>query len=257
MTKIILNIINNFLRKVGIEIKRYKIDDKFEQLITLEGKNTEKGNALISYIGGQFIKDNGKNIPVTHTHYLESYLIAKAIADLGYCVDIIDYRSKRFIPKKNYKLFVGVRTNFERISNYLSNKCLKIVHLDTSHWLHNNTAEYQRCLSLKKRRGEVIKSFKTVEPNWAIEKSDSATLLGNEYTEKTYKYSGKTIYKLPVPTCIEFSWNNNKSYVDNRRNYLWFGSSGLVHKGLDIVLETFEQLPEYHIYVCGPVNEDE
>lgn len=257
MTQILKKLIEKFLRRIGLELKRYKKNDQFEQMITFKEKNSEKGNALISYISGQFLKKNGKDIPVTHTHYLETYLIAKAIADSGYCVDVIDYRSKRFFPGKKYNLFVGVRTNFERITNYLGDECIKIVHLDTSHWLHNNTSGYQRCLSLKKRRGAVIKSFKTVEPNWAIEKADCATMLGNEYTERTYKYSGKPIYRLSVPTCIEYTWNNKKSYVEKKRNYIWFGSSGLVHKGLDIVLEAFKQMPEYQLYVCGPIVEDE
>jgi glycosyltransferase involved in cell wall biosynthesis len=30
----------------------------------------------------------------------------------------------------------------------------------------------------------------------------------------------------------------------------------MVHKGLDLVLEAFSKLPEYHLTVCGPVNKE-
>ena len=36
--------------------------------------------------------------------------------------------------------------------------------------------------------------------------------------------------------------------------YIWLGSHGLVHKGLDLVLEAFAQAPELKLTVCGPVS---
>jgi glycosyltransferase involved in cell wall biosynthesis len=35
---------------------------------------------------------------------------------------------------------------------------------------------------------------------------------------------------------------------------MWFGSGGLVHKGLDLVLETFVDMPDYHLTICGPID---
>ena len=38
------------------------------------------------------------------------------------------------------------------------------------------------------------------------------------------------------------------------KNYLWISSSGFVHKGLDLVLEAFSQLPDFQLTVCGPLE---
>ena len=38
---------------------------------------------------------------------------------------------------------------------------------------------------------------------------------------------------------------------------MWLGSGGLVHKGLDLVLEAFAGMPEFHLTVCGPVSKEE
>jgi glycosyltransferase involved in cell wall biosynthesis len=35
---------------------------------------------------------------------------------------------------------------------------------------------------------------------------------------------------------------------------LWFGGSGLIHKGLDIVLEIFKKRRDITLHVCGPVE---
>jgi glycosyltransferase involved in cell wall biosynthesis len=37
---------------------------------------------------------------------------------------------------------------------------------------------------------------------------------------------------------------------------LWFGSDGLVHKGLDLTLEAFAEMPEYRLLVCGPIEKE-
>jgi glycosyltransferase involved in cell wall biosynthesis len=37
---------------------------------------------------------------------------------------------------------------------------------------------------------------------------------------------------------------------------LWIGSKGFVHKGLDLVLEAFSNLPNHHLTVCGPIDQE-
>ncbi len=38
---------------------------------------------------------------------------------------------------------------------------------------------------------------------------------------------------------------------------MWFGSGGMIHKGLDLVLEVFARMQEYHLHICGPVHHEE
>ena len=42
-----------------------------------------------------------------------------------------------------------------------------------------------------------------------------------------------------------------KSISSSRRNFLWFGSVGLIHKGLDIVIDAFKELPDLSLNVYG------
>jgi glycosyltransferase involved in cell wall biosynthesis len=70
----------------------------------------------------------------------------------------------------------------------------------------------------------------------------------------TYSYAKKPIFHIPVPTCKTYPWPEDKDYDACRKNFLWFGSHGLVHKGLDLVLDAFADMPEYHLTVCGPLQ---
>jgi len=42
-----------------------------------------------------------------------------------------------------------------------------------------------------------------------------------------------------------------KDFSEARKHYLWFGSSGLLHKGLDFVIEYFASHPDLFLHICG------
>jgi glycosyltransferase involved in cell wall biosynthesis len=176
--------------------------------------------------------------------------------DLGYAVDLISYRNTSFKPKRKYDFFVGARTNFDGLAARLNDSCVKVVHLDTAHWLTNNYNAYGRLSKLVQRRNVLLSgSIRLIEQNAAIENADLATVLGNTFTIDSYSYANKQIYRIPIASLVEYGWQ--KRDIDAiRHNYLWFGSSGFVHKGLDLVLELFAALPDYQLFVCGPFDKE-
>jgi glycosyltransferase involved in cell wall biosynthesis len=90
----------------------------------------------------------------------------------------------------------------------------------------------------------------------AIEHADCATVLGNQSTIRTYEYALKPIFRVPLSTCAVYPWPGEKDFDSCRKNFLWFGSNGFVHKGLDLVLDVFAEMPDYHLYVCGPIQQE-
>ena len=221
--------------------------------ISLKPEGPQRGNVLLSYINDPFYLKPGEALPNSHTHYWESLQIAKAFLDLGYGVDIIRYSNHSFVPAKDYSFIIDARTNLERLSPLLNKDCVKIMHLDTAHWLFHSTAQHRRLWELQQRRGITLHPWKTVTPNWGIEHADCATILGNDFTINTYQYAKKPIYRLRITTPVLYPWSE-KDFDACRKRFLWFGSAGLVHKGLDLVLEAFAEMPEYHLTVCGPID---
>jgi glycosyltransferase involved in cell wall biosynthesis len=255
MRKYLKRISGKTTATLGVDVRRINRNER--KVVSLKPENMSRGNVLLSYIIEPFLLKAGEPVSNDHTHDWESLQIGKTFLELGYSVDVIDYRNNKFIPEKDYSFFVAARTNFERISQYLNKNCMKIVHLDTSHWLYNNHASYERSLAMQIRKGATVRSQRIVESNLAIEYADCATILGNDFTISTYQYAKKPVFRIPISTCAVYPWPEEKDFNACRKNFLWFGSGGLIHKGLDLVLDVFAQLPDYHVTICGPIQNEE
>ena len=48
----------------------------------------------------------------------------------------------------------------------------------------------------------------------------------------------------------------NKDHLQARHNYLWFGSTGAIHKGLDILIDVFSKRDDVILHICG-LNKEE
>ncbi len=226
------------------------------QVASLEPEGAPRGSVLLSFIIEPFLRKSGEPISHDHTHDWESFQMARTFLERGYSVDVISYRNSHFRPQKEYDIFISARTNLEHIAARLNHDCLKVAHLDTAHWLFNNQAAYTRLLELQRRRGVAMVNPKMVEPNRAIEVADLGTVLGNRFTMETYAYAGKPLHRIPISAPLTYPWDDAKEFDRCRNRYLWFGSAGLVHKGLDLVLEAFAGMPENHLTVCGPIEEE-
>lgn len=216
-----------------------------------------RGRVLIAYILEPFLLGPGAPVPSAHTHYRESLLMAQAWQDLGYAVDVIDYRNHEFVPSKHYDFFVSARTYLETIAKRLPENCVKIAHLDTSHYAFNNHASYERLLALQQRRRMVLPgSLRLIEHNRAIEVADYGVVLGNSNTVDTYRYAGKPLLAMPALALVSHLPGERKDFDTARNHFLWFGSGSLVHKGLDLVLEAVSDMPEVQLTVCGPIDSE-
>jgi len=226
----------------------------YRDVITLNSTKKSEKNVLLSYITHPFRIKSDDPAFYSHTNTWECLQIAKTWLNYGYNVDIIDWNNNRFIPKKDYAVFIDIHSNMERLAPLMREDCQKILHITGAHWLFQNNAEYSRLLSLQKRKNITLVPRRTAQPSRGIENADCATILGNEFTQGTFAYSGKPLYPIPLSTTVQFPFFENKEFDKIRNNFLWFGGSGMVHKGLDLVLDTFSELQDYHLTVCGPIK---
>ena len=139
---------------------------------------------------------------------------------------------------------------------FLRDECLKILHITGAHWLFQNHAEYARLIALQQRRGISLVPRRIVPPSLGIEYADCATIVGNQFGISTFTYANKPIYRIPVSSSVTFPWIVEKDFDACRRTFLWIGSSGMVHKGLDLVLEAFTDLKDCELHICGPVQDE-
>ncbi len=64
------------------------------------------------------------------------------------------------------------------------------------------------------------------------------------------------MFRLPSITQMTWPWFEDKDFEACRHRFLWYGSRGMIHKGLDLALEAFAQLPDCHLTVVGPVENE-
>lgn len=244
-------------RETRHSLRRLRDAEVFGDKVRLRPHGTARGRALLSYFTGphRVMERNGVlgNVP---SHDLESVLIARALMDLGFIVDVIHWRNHWFEPDGSYDFLIDVRHNLERLAPKVGRDCVKIFHVDVCHILFQNAAESRRLLDLQRRRGVTLAPRRFEFPNLGIEHADIATVLGNGFTMGTYRYAGKPMVSVPILSAGDPAWPEGKDFDVCRKRFLWFGSGGLVRKGLDLVLEAFARLPEFHLTVCGPLDGD-
>ena len=223
------------------------------RFVSLKPDGGSAGRVLLSYINDPFFLKPGEPVPIGHTHFWESREIANTFLELGYEVDVIRYSNRSFVPQEDYSLLIDSRFNLERLSGLLNSDCLRIMHADAAHCLFHNAAEARRLLELQQRRGVTLRPQRAMAHNLGIEHAHCLTILGNRFTIDTYRYADKPTYRVPVSTPVLYPWPDDKDFDRVRKNYMWFGSGGFVHKGLDLVLEAFAGMPDYHLTICGPI----
>lgn len=247
------NIINRIIGKVNARIEYLR---KLK-VVSLKPQGPSKGNALLSYrIEPFLLQQAGKPIPNDQSWNWECLLIAQTFLDLGYSVDVIQFHNEEFVPKKDYAFFVDIRHRMEALAPILNKDCIKILHVDIANMIFRNTAEYKRLLDLQQRRGVTLLPQRYEVPNLGIEYADYATVLGNEFTLGTFKYANKPLFPVPISSSQVYPSPEDKDFETAKKRFIWLGSNALVLKGLDLVLEAFAEMPEYHLTIFGPVNSD-
>lgn len=221
----------------------------FHNVICNVNRTHYKKNCLISYIKEPFEKPPNRS----HQNEMQVLVIARLIGEFGYNVDIIDYKSQHVIFNKKYDVVFDICAKDKPVyKNYLKASAKRIVYFTGSESKFANNAEMERLIDCANRRGVMLQPRRQAPLiSKEIEKFDEAILIGNEDSLATYKeFNLPRIFLVPN-TGYDFG---NRFNLEKRKstNFLYFGSVGCVHKGLDLLLEIFAE-PNFPgtLYVCG------
>ncbi|MFW8602422.1 glycosyltransferase [Desulfobacterota bacterium M19] len=231
-------------------IKKKFREDKFLKNIT---KTKHEKNVLLSYTVTPFLSNKNR-----HTNSQESKIIAQIFDELGFNVDVIHYTNQKKINYKRYSLLFGFGEPFE---NSFGKTSLKRIYYATgAHICHQNNAETRRIEDVNTKYGTNILPKRLVPWNWSMSTSlsDAIIVIGNNWTRSTYtKYTNTPVYSLNATALTNKSTTCLKRDIGRTKTcFLWFGSSGLVHKGLDLCLEYFNANSNLTLHICGPMEDD-
>jgi glycosyltransferase involved in cell wall biosynthesis len=214
-------------------------------------------NALVSYITDPFRNE----INLSHTNSFESMEIGKSINEAGFNVDIADYDYEGKIDYSSYDLIFGfgeplINSFYQRVK-----KIITIYYGTGMQLITQNTNTLGRIKEVfDKKEVWLPGSGRIVDKAWSIQTTlvDAMILLGNEEVTKTYSpyYKGK-IYNIPASFYYVTNFEkiiSSKDFNKAKMHFLWFGGSGLIHKGLDLLLDIFAKREDIHLHICGPLE---
>ncbi len=225
---------------------------KTSPVLGLGDDETKNKRALVSYITMPFRLRPGHPDHIRFSNNGIARNMVRALNELGYVVDVVEWSDTKFTPKRKYDLFLGHGgTNWEALTGHLPAEIPKIYFSSGTYWEHLNHAEEARFAALEQRRGVRLLYDRWIHESeeYANQAADGIICLGNSAICETYKKFPTVIsinnaaYAEPrnVPT--------KKNFETARRNFLFFSGSGNVHKGLDLLLEVFPRLYA-DLWVC-------
>lgn len=175
--------------------------------------------------------------------------MAETWREAGYTVEVVSSSDSRHVPSDDAFALIDIHANLERWQAHPAP--IKILHATGAHWLTQNRAELERLEALRDRRGVSLQPRRMASPSRGAESATVITYLGNDFTAGSFQFAQKSMWRIPLSSAYEFPFPEHKNWESARRKFLWLGSFGMVHKGLDLVLEAFSDNPDLHLTICG------
>ncbi len=182
--------------------------------------------------------------------------IPRALNELGYIVDIIDYRNTTWTPKQNYDLFIGhCAYNFELLSSYLKPNTPRILFATGLYWKEQNYRVAKRLYQVEQKYGYRFTPERIAGSNeeQAVQMASGIICLGNSFAANSFPQTKKVISINNAAFPLHYNFSND--YQAGLKNFLFMAGRGNIHKGLDLLLEAFKD-SENHLYICQHIQND-
>jgi hypothetical protein len=246
------NILKKIFALFGLKVSKLNPENKI--LKNVYHTNFQKA-VLISYLRAPFLSD----ITYSHTNYTECKTAADIFNELEYNVDVVEYTENQYeIDFSQYNIVYGFGCQFERVFfSEHAEKVIKIMYSTgcNAFYAHNKSA--LRVNEAFQKTGLLMpQSTRVVDYFWTFQyiNSDLIIALGNNFVAQTYRTTNPAVNVLPVNAFYFDVFDidiDKKEFETARKNFLWFGSSGLLHKGLDIVIDIFAKRSDINLHICG------
>jgi hypothetical protein len=214
---------------------------------------------LISVVVRPFLK----RVNLKHNNQTEALEMADVFHELGYQVDVINYDLATAIDYAKYEVLFGWGAPFENLFLRETRRFPRtIFYMCGAHPSISNPAGLKRLEAVYRRRGVWLPGSARLVP-WGIGYEamvDGLIALGNVFNSAPIRaLAGRPVHELPLffyPVLDPQEVLRNRDLAATRGHFLWFSGSGLVHKGLDLVLEAFSRHPELHLHVHGRLDQE-
>ena len=246
--------VSNRLWRIVKDFFYYQRTDEFPFVLNINFKETSvQKKALVCYQTNCYFKPLDST-DQRRTQPFEIISIINSFIESNYVIDLIDCSESRIPPailKKKYDLIFGFGDSHYIMTN-LNPEARSVLYMTENTPEFSYREEKKRLDYYYERHGRRHKIIR------------SGMFYKKHHLEKTYSYvitMGETELlkeKYPEPFSIfptglinsQFTFGF-KNHEITRKNFLWFGSLGAIHKGLDLLIDVFKEKDDIVLHICG------
>lgn len=216
-----------------------------------------RGRALVFYLTEPFYYFDCSPRFRRHQNRWQAIELADRVSSAGYTVDIYPLWNDPPPDPDTYDLILGRGDNYHRAVEGCDTRT---IYYGTGQSIPTlREKETERLRRLEERRGIELPPERSREHRGTPRSYEDVIVVGDERTAETYtELAPDTSSIHPIRLSYQPNFEPfDRDFEEARGSFVWFGGSGLVLKGLDLVLEAFEELGSLDLYVCGPVSNNE
>lgn len=152
--------------------------------------------------------------------------------------------------------------HLEGLEDVAGPETIKIIRTTMMDRFHHNDYIMRRVAETNARRASELIERRLLplftDPYWSFDQADHLLILGNDVVRSTYPSEYRD--RMVLHNTCAFNKPGEivmRDYIPEQRAFLYHAGSGAVHKGLDLVLEAFADLPDLTLHVTGNYRAEE
>ncbi|GAA4357283.1 hypothetical protein GCM10023185_21880 [Hymenobacter saemangeumensis] len=186
-----------------------------------------------------------------HNIYFQFLAILKRLVDHGFVVDCIKKDTLEYgVDTSQYELILDEGDSLAFMPKVEGQR--KVFYCTGTKWNRWNSDELRRVEWFQQKYGIFVKPVRQIKPNFSDQVADYILYKGVPEQMQDFNKSACRV-QLAMP--VEFE--PDKVVRDfSKRDFVWIGGWGAIHKGLDLVVEAFEKLPGLKLHVFGAIERE-
>lgn len=190
----------------------------------------------------------GRTIP------FEIFKIVKILSEFGYSIDLIsvnDTKALDIVKGNRYSLIFGFGETFLKMTQ-LQPTALSVFYVTENHPKFSFIEEKKRLdyfYERHKRKASIERSGRYYTTHHVAVTYDHIIAMG-EVEQFSDQY--ERVYSI-YPTGFlnsDFVFKH-KDHINTRKHFLWLGSSAVIHKGLDLLIDIMTTRDDITLHICG------
>ena len=227
-------------------------DTQIIQNINYSSNNDQK-KVLICYLTFSFLH-NWEDAKIGRTQTFEILKIVNLFSAFGFSIDIVawnDIKVLDLVKSKKYYLIFGFGETFYQMTT-LQPEAISILYMTENHPEFSYQEEKKRLDYYYSRHGKKLKLTRSGKfyKLHQFSRAYSHVISLGETSLLCKQYSDP--YFIFPTGLINPTYNfKSKDHIQARKNFIWLGSTGALHKGLDLLLDIFNQRDDIVLHICG------